>query len=160
MRIMSQAAITLELSETQKKRVISSVECGWCGLIAYVERGIMWECPSSNCVSKGGSRSYIHHCTPRVYQQIRRLKRKRGEVIFKRNSYWGKDYDTSGFPHQKKVSFACHGTGRQDYGLSWKAMGDTCWLRGYRQFRKAGSVTGGDPRMIASHLRFIRGTEF
>lgn len=153
-RIIAHAAVTLELDETQRKRVVNCNECGWCGLVWY---GTMFStCPV--CPAKGFTASNtIGRDTGRVYQQIRRLKRKRnGTVVFKRSSYWGTNYDldpkdwTDETKHVRYVSFACHGSGRQDPG---RVPGSI-----FRRLRSAGSRTGGDPTLIAHHLRFIRET--
>jgi len=152
-RVITNAAISNEMGETQKKRVLSVIECQWCGLVHYSLWGEKWDCPICVPKAKANKRSFClpgqtwHGCS-RVFTQVRRLRRKRhGTVVFERRSYWVNNHLTAKF--EKVVSLACHGTGRQDPG---RIPG-----RIYRNLRRAGSRRGGDPTLIAAHLRIVRG---
>lgn len=153
---ITHASVFLDMTDTQQKQTMSVSECGWCGLVAYPKWGERWTC--TVCKPRDFTHSYtIGRDVGRVYQQIRRLTRKRyGTVTFKRSSY---SYKVPGEDYTTHVSFALHGTGRQDPGKAWNNYANgPIHLAAFRRLRHPGTSNsrGGDPTLIARHLRLIR----
>ena len=78
---------------------------------------------------------------PFIYSNLRRLRRLRGEVVFKPFFYGTKE-------DGQVVSYDCHGTGRQDRGLVGHKI--------FRKLRPYGTKTGGSPFLIAKEVKRVR----